>query len=85
MTKPEFRANGTRRAVVVPLSDVALTCHLAPQFRQLAEANEGDLVSPTGNLLDTASHFFLNHFYTHYLFLLIFHWRQNAPPLRDRL
>ncbi|KAG9079934.1 hypothetical protein FRC06_007298 [Ceratobasidium sp. 370] len=63
---------GKWRTAVVSIYDVAAACHLAPQCQKLGSEIELRLYP---DLLDESRHFFLNHFYNHYIFGLVEHWQ----------
>lgn len=65
--------DGKRRTVVVPISDIVLTCHLAPLFYRL---DPGYQLSSRCDLLADSRRFYFNHYYNRYLFALIEHWRR---------
>ncbi|KAJ1309298.1 hypothetical protein OPQ81_004960 [Rhizoctonia solani] len=82
VTSPDMRANGSRRTAVIPISSIAFACHLAPQFHKL----DPDLrLSASLDLLGTARHFFLNHYYSHHIYLFVIHWRRKLQEQRERL
>jgi hypothetical protein len=66
---------GQRLTAVVPITDFALACHIAPQFGPL-ELNEVAL-SAEIDLHDVARRFFFNHFYNYYIYMLAEHWRKH--------
>ncbi|KAG8743778.1 hypothetical protein FRC12_014960 [Ceratobasidium sp. 428] len=66
---------GTRRGIVVPIEDLALACHLAPQFRRIGRDVSLD---PRADLLRDTRHFFFNHYYNHYTFLLLRFWQHHV-------
>ncbi|QRV76877.1 hypothetical protein RhiJN_19722 [Ceratobasidium sp. AG-Ba] len=81
-TAPELDARGRRRVLVIPVNKIVLACHLVPKFNQL----EPDLrLDPYTDLLSIGRHFWFNHYYNHYLFLLIQHWRRRRPTWSERL
>jgi hypothetical protein len=66
------RANGQRRAAIVPVADIALACHLAPRFHCL----DSDIcLNLYVNLLNEGTRFFLNPYYNQYSYLLLQYWR----------
>ncbi|KAG8767417.1 hypothetical protein FRC12_006265 [Ceratobasidium sp. 428] len=67
---------GTRRGIVIPIEDLALACHLAPQFRRV---NRNISLDPHADLLRDTRHFFFNHYYNHYTFQLIRFWQHHVP------
>ncbi|KAG8718083.1 hypothetical protein FRC09_013184 [Ceratobasidium sp. 395] len=72
----------TRRGMVVPIEDIALACHLAPQFRHIGHDVSLDVHS---DLLNDARHFFFNHYYNHYTYQLIQYWRHHTEVPASRL
>ncbi|KAG8780267.1 hypothetical protein FRC12_023265 [Ceratobasidium sp. 428] len=81
-TKPDLDAGDRRRHLVIPVSDIALACHLAPKFHLLDK--DLRLTSQT-DLFAISKQFWLNQFCNHYFYRLIQHWRQRRPGLRERL
>ncbi|KAG8700746.1 hypothetical protein FRC09_005778 [Ceratobasidium sp. 395] len=63
---------GTRRGIIVPIEDLALACHLAPQFRRVPRGIPLDFCS---DLFNNARHFFFNQYYNHYTFQLLRYWQ----------
>jgi hypothetical protein len=82
-TRPEFSSDKCR-ALVVPVTDIFLACHLSPKFHLL---DQGLRLDRQTDLFAHSKHFWLNHYYTHYWHLLLRHWcRQPRPSaLRTRL
>jgi hypothetical protein len=82
VTGPDRRTNGNRRTAVIPVSSIAFAAHLAPQFHKL----DSDLMlSASIDILGVAQHFFLNHYYSHHIYLFMMHWRRKLQEQRDRL
>ena len=69
--------NGQQQALVIPVEDVALACHLGPWFSTL-DANV-QLHSRVDSL-SRYRHFFLNPFYNSFLFLHLRRWQHLATP-----
>ncbi|KAG9095629.1 hypothetical protein FRC06_009599 [Ceratobasidium sp. 370] len=65
----------SHQSIVVPIEDVVLACHLTPQFRHIFADTHLD---PCTNLLGNTHHFFFNHYYNNYTFLLIHYWRHHV-------
>ncbi|KAG8778761.1 hypothetical protein FRC12_024833 [Ceratobasidium sp. 428] len=63
-----------RQTIVVPIEDVVLGCHLAPNFRHIDASVQLD---SRIDLLSDARHFFFNHYYNQYTFQLIQYWRHH--------
>ncbi|KAG8721961.1 hypothetical protein FRC09_007074 [Ceratobasidium sp. 395] len=80
--KPELDARDRRRHLVIPVSDIALACHIAPKFHLL---DKNLRLTARTDLFAISKQFWLNHFCNHYLYRLMQHWRQRQPGLRDRL
>ncbi|KAF8598798.1 hypothetical protein BDV93DRAFT_322227 [Ceratobasidium sp. AG-I] len=72
-TTPDLRSNNTRRVLVIPTSEIVLTCHLSPQFSHL---NPNLALTRHLDLLASADMLFLNHYYNHHFFLLVNYWRR---------
>ncbi|KAF8602027.1 hypothetical protein BDV93DRAFT_557799 [Ceratobasidium sp. AG-I] len=81
-TKPDLDSRNQRRTLVIPVSDIVLSCHLAPKFHQL---NKDTRLSIDTDLLSSGKEFWLNHYVNHYLFQLVEYWRRRRPGLRDWL
>lgn len=81
-TKPDLDSHNQQHTLVIPVSDIVLACHLAPKFNLL---KVGLTLNADSRLLDTSEQFWLNHYYIHYLFQLIEHWRHRKPHPLDRL
>lgn len=82
VTRTDLRPNGTRRTAVVPITDIVLACHLAPQFHRL---NGETKLTASSDLLSTTTHFYLNHYYSHYIYQFMSHWRRKSSEQRERL
>lgn len=72
-TAPQFRHNGKRHTIVVPITDVAMACHLAPQFKSLSAELR---LHASLDILNLCPRFFLNPYYNYYTFMLLDHWRR---------
>lgn len=70
-TSHSLSSNGTRRARVIPLSDIVGACHLAPQFHLLDD--DVDLARRP-DLLTISRRFYFNHFYSRFLFWMVESW-----------
>jgi hypothetical protein len=70
-----FSGDGKRQSAVIPITDLALACHIAPQFGVLEE-NDTPLASQI-DLLDVGRRFFYNPYYNYYSYLLAEHWRKR--------
>ncbi|KAG8784462.1 hypothetical protein FRC12_018682 [Ceratobasidium sp. 428] len=75
-------ADGKRRVAVVPVSDLVAACHLAPQIRRLPSDFSFKSVP---DMLSASSKFFFNHFYNHFIFGLVEHWRIAKEAARAAL
>ncbi|KAG9086893.1 hypothetical protein FRC07_012961 [Ceratobasidium sp. 392] len=72
-TAQQTRSNGQRHCVVIPVTDVVMSCHLAPSFRHFEPPNQ----LPTSiDPLSLARRFFFNPYYNHYVFKICEHWRR---------
>ncbi|KAG9079264.1 hypothetical protein FS749_008660 [Ceratobasidium sp. UAMH 11750] len=81
-TCPDYDSRNRRRTLVIPVSDIALACHLAPKFHLL----DPELKLATHmDLFAISKHFWLNHYYNNNFFRLIQHWRHRRPRMLDRL
>jgi hypothetical protein len=68
--------NGRRRAAVVPISHLRMTCHIAPRFARL---DPNLRLNGRTDLFANARHFFFNHYTNYYIYKLFEHWRKRAP------
>ncbi|QRV99241.1 hypothetical protein RhiJN_27260 [Ceratobasidium sp. AG-Ba] len=66
---------GVRSTAVVPLSDIAMTCHLAPRYRLFQPE---DPLNQHSDVLQLCDYFFINIFATYFLFELFRHWGQQG-------
>jgi hypothetical protein len=66
------RLDGHHRSLVIPTTDIAMGCHLAPYFDQL----DVNSLGPHVDVLATGNRFFLNHYYNHFFFLFLRYWRR---------
>ncbi|KAG8729453.1 hypothetical protein FRC10_003907, partial [Ceratobasidium sp. 414] len=71
-----------RHTLVIPVSDIFLACHLVPKFHMLDK--ELKLTAYT-DLFALSNNFWLNHYYNHYFYQLVQHWRRHRPRKMDRL
>ncbi|KAG8701170.1 hypothetical protein FRC09_005520 [Ceratobasidium sp. 395] len=67
-------SGGARRCLVVPIQDVVLACHLAPNFRHVRANIPLDWHV---DLLSKTRRFFFNHYYNLFTFRLIQYWRHQ--------
>ncbi|QRV95530.1 helix loop helix DNA-binding domain protein [Ceratobasidium sp. AG-Ba] len=65
---------GRRSAIVVPLSQLRMTCHLAPRYHLL---DPNTPVSSTTNLLTLHQHFSLNKYASAWLFSVLDYWENQ--------
>lgn len=64
--------NGRRRSLIIPITDIVMACHLAPDFDHL----DDDELGPHVDVLATGRRFFLNHFYNYFFFQFMRYWRR---------
>jgi hypothetical protein len=64
--------DGRRRALIIPVSALVMSCHLAPDFNRIHETVE---LGPHVDILTAGRHFFLNHYFNHFFFLFTRYWR----------
>jgi hypothetical protein len=85
---PALHNNGHCSTAVIPISDIVLACHLAPDF---SYTPKDVCLDHFIDLLAVGQRFFLNHYSSYFFFLLIRHWcriaarrsaRLNAPTVR---
>ncbi|KAG8792294.1 hypothetical protein FRC12_006548 [Ceratobasidium sp. 428] len=67
-------SGGARRCLVVPVEDIVLGCHLAPNYRHI---NPNVSLDANVDLLSDTRRFFFNHYYNMYTFQLIRYWRHH--------
>ncbi|QRV94941.1 hypothetical protein RhiJN_22959 [Ceratobasidium sp. AG-Ba] len=78
-TQHAFR-DGRRSAVVVPLSELRMTCHLAPRYHLL----DPELpVSSSTDLLALHRSFFLNKYASPWLFSVFDYWENQRLGIRE--
>ncbi|QRV85923.1 hypothetical protein RhiJN_13941 [Ceratobasidium sp. AG-Ba] len=65
--------DGIRSTLVVPLVDIAMTCHLAPRYSHFHPQNQ---LIQYADLLQLCEHFYLNIFASYFLYELFQHWGQ---------
>ncbi|KAF8593671.1 hypothetical protein BDV93DRAFT_460569 [Ceratobasidium sp. AG-I] len=66
-----------RQALVIPLSDIVMTCQLTPQYHMM----EPDLrVTSSTDLLSEFDQFYLNKYSSHFMFAVLEHWRKRLEP-----
>ncbi|KAG8791859.1 hypothetical protein FRC12_007948, partial [Ceratobasidium sp. 428] len=68
-------ADGIRVASVVPLSDIAMTCHLVPQYRLYRPEQRLNYLS---DVLQLSEHFLINIFASYFFYELLRHWGQDG-------
>ncbi|KAG9096281.1 hypothetical protein FRC07_010959 [Ceratobasidium sp. 392] len=68
-------AGGLRTVAIYPLSDVAMTCHLAPRYRLFHPA---DPLTHYSDVLQLCEYFFINIFASYFLYELFRHWDQQG-------
>ncbi|KAG8736304.1 hypothetical protein FRC12_017690 [Ceratobasidium sp. 428] len=72
-TGRQLRSNGKRHCIVAPISDIVMSCHLAPNFRTLEPTTQ----LPTSiDPLSLARRFWFNPYYNYYMFRLCEYWRR---------
>ncbi|KAG8738272.1 hypothetical protein FRC12_016817 [Ceratobasidium sp. 428] len=81
-TTSHFSSDGKRRVAIVPLTDLVAACHLAPQIRRLDRKIS---LKTMPDLLSVCGQFFFNHFYNHFIFGLVEHWRTAYEAARAAL
>ncbi|KAG8795568.1 hypothetical protein FRC12_012665 [Ceratobasidium sp. 428] len=81
-TQPDFDSRNRRRTLVIPVTEIALACHLAPKFHLLDPELR---LTPQTDLFAISKNFWFNHYYNHYLFKLVQHWWRRRPGIFARL
>lgn len=64
-----------RQAVVVPLGDVRMACHLAPSYS--ADQVHIEELADSNDILEDCKKFNLNPFSSHLMFAYMNHWEQE--------
>ncbi|QRV78945.1 hypothetical protein RhiJN_06960 [Ceratobasidium sp. AG-Ba] len=67
--------DGVRSTSVVPLSDIAMTCHLVPRYRLFQPE---DPLNQHSDVLQLCDYFFVNIFVTYFVYELFRHWGQQG-------
>ncbi|QRW03427.1 plasma membrane ATPase 4 [Ceratobasidium sp. AG-Ba] len=67
--------DGVRSTSVVPLSDIAMTCHLVPRYRLFQPE---DPLNQHSDVLQLCDYFFVNIFVTYFVYELFQHWGQQG-------
>jgi hypothetical protein len=76
-TRPDFTSSSQHCALVVRVTNVFLACHLSLIFSRLdAEVN----LNARTDLFAISKSFWFNHFYLHYVYLLVRYWQAQPPP-----
>ncbi|KAG8706404.1 hypothetical protein FRC09_002431, partial [Ceratobasidium sp. 395] len=82
-TSHSIRTNQKRITTVIPLSDVVMACHLAPNFKNVPLTSDAP---PSIDPLSAFSRFHYNPYYNYYVHKLSEHWRrakaQPSTPVR---
>lgn len=78
-TSTALHPDGRRQVAVFPVSQILMTCHIAPRFL-LVPRNMP--LNRSSDLLSTTKSFFFNHFVNHYVYKLFEHWRKRAGGSR---
>lgn len=66
-------ADGRRRSLIVPVTSLVMSCHLAPSFGKLHDHVE---LGPHADVHNSGRHYFLNHYYNYFFFLFTRYWRR---------
>ncbi|QRW06960.1 hypothetical protein RhiLY_05959 [Ceratobasidium sp. AG-Ba] len=73
-TSWDLTSTGARRTLVLPVTDIVFACHLSPKFHLL---NKELKLSAQTDLFAISQHFWFNHYYSHYMYQLVRHWRRE--------
>lgn len=73
--------NDVRNASVIRLSDIKMTCHLAPRYSLL---NPDLRINSSIDLLSTSRQFYLNKYISHYAFAIFEHWSKQQHAGESR-
>ncbi|QRV85180.1 hypothetical protein RhiJN_13198 [Ceratobasidium sp. AG-Ba] len=76
-TTSRTMSSGKRSCAVIPLDDIAMTCHLVPHYRLFRP--EAPLTQ-YADVLELCSTFYFNIFATYFVFELLRHWDQHGGP-----
>ncbi|KAG9084586.1 hypothetical protein FRC06_003987, partial [Ceratobasidium sp. 370] len=74
-TSTALRPDGCRQVVVVPISQLHMTCHIAPQF---ARVDPDIRLNGNTDLFACTRHFFFNQYCNHYSYQIFKHWRKRT-------
>ncbi|QRW11932.1 plasma membrane ATPase 4 [Ceratobasidium sp. AG-Ba] len=69
---------GRRSCAVIPLDDIAMTCHLVPHYRQFRPEVP---LTQYADVLELCTTFYINIFATYFFYELLRHWGQHAAPV----
>ncbi|KAG8767272.1 hypothetical protein FRC12_006332 [Ceratobasidium sp. 428] len=72
-TSHSIRTNQKRMTTIIPISDIVLACHLAPNFTNVPLTSDAP---PSFDPLTTFSRFLYNPYYNYYAHKLSEHWRR---------
>ncbi|EUC61793.1 hypothetical protein RSOL_407020 [Rhizoctonia solani AG-3 Rhs1AP] len=75
ITKP-LRHNSQPVRLVIPVTDLRLTCHLLPDYARLRQRYPDSRWDSSTDMLSFARRFFLNRHANYYFFALMDHWRR---------
>jgi hypothetical protein len=67
--------NNRRQALVVPLSYLRMVCHLTPRYHLMDPEHH---ISSSTDLLAVCSRFHLNKYCSHFMFVVLEHWRKRV-------
>lgn len=73
LTTSQAWTDGRRRSLVIPVTSLIMSCHLAPDFSRLSTHVQ---LGPHMDIHDEGRHFFLNHYYNHFFFSYARFWRR---------
>ncbi|QRV81321.1 hypothetical protein RhiJN_09336 [Ceratobasidium sp. AG-Ba] len=69
---------GRRSCAVIPLDDIAMTCHLVPHYRQFRPEVP---LTQYADVLELCTTFYINIFATYFFYELLQHWGQHTAPV----
>ncbi|QRV83627.1 plasma membrane ATPase 4 [Ceratobasidium sp. AG-Ba] len=72
-TTTRAQLDGVRRTVVIPLTDITMTCHLAPRYNRFRPDTK---LIQYSDILQLCESFYINIFASYFLYELFRHWGQ---------
>ncbi|CAE6421957.1 unnamed protein product [Rhizoctonia solani] len=83
VTKPLYHGN-QRARLVIPISDIRLTCHLSPDYARLRRRYPDRRWDSSTDILSFADRFYLSRHANYFFFALMDHWRRIDAHRRQQ-